>query len=114
MIGLKKLLILFLCLSFLFMQLPGSAIAGYYAKAKTGTGITAKMPEALTSPEEDIPIVEDDKAAKKGSKKWLYIGAVVVLVGLLAAAAGGGSDGGGGGGDDPPVEPATGTVPISW
>ena len=114
MIGLKKLLILFLCLSFLFMQLPGSAVAGCYAKAKTGSGITAKPPEALTTPEEDIPLAEDDKAAKKGSNKWIYIGAAVVLVGLLVGlAAGGGSDSGGGRSDDPQPAP-TGTVPVSW
>jgi len=96
------------------MQLPGSAVAGYYAKAKTGSGITAKPPEALTTPEEDIPLAEDDKAAKKGSKKWIYIGAAVVLVGLLVGlAAGGGSDSGGGSSDDPQPAP-TGTVPVSW
>lgn len=108
MIGLKKLLILFLCLSFLFMQLPGSAVAGYYAKAKTGAGITAKPPEALTTPEEDIPLVADDEAEKKGVSKWVYIGAVVVLVGVLAGVAMGGGSDSGGGSDD------TGAVAVSW
>jgi len=114
MIGFKKILIIFLCLSFLFMQLPGGAVAGYYAKAKTGTGITAKMPEALTSPEENIPLAEDDKAEKEGSNTWLYLVAGVVLVGLLGAlVAGGGGDSGGG--DEPEPQPAaTGDVPVSW
>jgi len=114
MIGLKKLLILFLCLSFLFMQLPGSALAGYYAKAKTDAGITAKPPEALTTPEEDIPLVEDDKAEKKGSNTWLYvIGGVLLLGALVGLAAGGGSDGGSDDPDEPQPAP-TGTVPVSW
>ena len=110
MIGLKKLLILFLCLSFLFMQLPGSALAGYYAKAKTDAGITAKPPEALTTPEEDIPLAEEEEAEKKGVSKWVYIGAAIVLVGVLAGAAMGG---GGGGGSDSDGDD-TGAVAVSW
>lgn len=112
MSGFKKILVIFLCVSFLALQFPCCSLAGgYYAQANTGTDITAKQPQALSSPEEDIPLAEDDPAAKKGSKTWLYILAGVVVVGLIAVVAGGGSSSSSGG-DDP--QPSDGSVSVSW
>ena len=109
MVGIKKILILWICISFSFLQFPCNACADYLAQAKPGA--TVKKPQALTSPEEEYPVAEKAVSQKKGGGKWLWALLGVVLVGGVAAAAGGG--GGGGGGDDGNGEDTTGTIVIT-
>jgi hypothetical protein len=98
---LKRICLLWLCVSFLFFQLPQPVFAEFYAKTDAQKGITIKKPQVLSSVEEDIPVVADAKSQEKGKGNILWILLGVALVGGLAAAAGGGGGGGGSsGGDD--------------
>lgn len=87
----KNVFIVWLCVSVLFFQL-------LHVSATAAEGVTTRQPQVLSSPEEDIPVVEKATSEKKGGAKWLWALLGVALIGGIAAAAGGG--GGGGGGDD--------------
>lgn len=69
--------------------------------------ITQHAPKILSTPAENIPLVEAAPEEKKGISKWVWIGLGVLAVGGIAAAAGGGGGGGGGGSDDADVS-------LSW
>jgi hypothetical protein len=99
MIVFKKSLILWLCVSFFFFQFP-------YISSTAEAGVTAKKPEMISSPEEDIPVVEGAEPSKKGHVKLLWALLGVALIGGVAAVALGG--GGGGGEDD------TGSFEATW
>ncbi len=109
---LKKMFILLLSVSVLFLQFPNAAFAKYYAMPNDSTKITKKAPQVLSTPDEDIPV--DEKAAplliyspsKKGGSKLLWYILGIAVVGGAAAAGGGG--GGGGNGVD------TGSFTGSW
>lgn len=87
----KNVFVVWLCVSILFFQL-------LHVSATATAGITTRQPQVLSSPEENIPVVEKATSEKKGGMKWLWALLGVALIGGIAAAAGGG--GGGGGGDD--------------
>ena len=88
--------------------------ATLYAQADLFDTKTQHKPEALSTPEKDIPLMEVQKTEKQGFSKWVWIGLGVLAVGGAALALGGGGggdgDGGGGGGGDG----ATGDVSITW
>ena len=84
---LKKIFILFLSLSVLFLQCPNAAFAKFYAKSNVSSKITKKAPQVLATPDEDIPVSKEAAPPKKGSKLLWYILGLGVVVG--AAAAGG-------------------------
>ena len=101
---LKKMFILLLSLSVLFLQFPNAAFAKFYAMPNASTKITKKAPQVLATPDENIPVIIKEAPPKKGiSKLWYILGLGVVAV----AAAGGGGGGGGDGGD-------TGSFTGSW
>ncbi len=91
--------IIWLCLSFLFMQI-------HFLPSVSEARVTTREPQVLTSPEEDIPVATT-ASEEKGGGKWLWTILGVALVGGIIAAAGGG----GGGGDDD--DDATGTIEIT-
>jgi len=107
----KKSFILFLSLSVLFLQFPNAAFAKFYTIAKVSSKITKKVPQVLSTPEEDIPVVEKAGPPKKGGSKMLwYILGLAVVAGIAAAAGGGG----GGGDDDGGGGDGTGTITVRW
>jgi hypothetical protein len=104
MLGIRKIMILWTCISFLFLQFPCNSIAEYSSQAKSEK--TVKKPQALTSPEEDFPVAEAVTPQKKGGGKWIWALLGVALIGGVAAAASGGGSSGGG-------EEDTGSIVIS-
>ena len=100
----KNVFIVWLCVSVLFFQL-------LHVSATAAEGVTTRQPQVLSSPEEDIPVVEKATSEKKGGAKWLWALLGVALIGGIAAAAGGG--GGGDDGDDDGT-PDTGEHEFTW
>ena len=92
---LKKMFILLLSLSVLFLQFPNAAFAKFYAMPNASTKITKKAPQVLATPDEDIPVVEKAAPPKKEGSKLLWYLLGLVVVGGAAAGGGGGGDGGG-------------------
>ncbi len=90
---LKKMFILLLSLSVLFLQFPNAAFAKFYAMPNASTKITKKAPQVLATPDEDIPVVEKAAPPKKGVSKLWYILGLAVVVGAAAGGGGGGGDG---------------------
>ena len=113
--SLKRMIIALLILSTIGLYFPRTILAEqnhlYVEKAVT-KDITRHPPEMLSTPEEDIPVVE---VPKKKMSKWVWIGLGVLLAGGAAAVGGGGGGGddGGGNGDSTPP-PDTGDVTIQW
>jgi hypothetical protein len=71
-------------------------------------GVTTHRPEILTTPEKEIPKVEEKVEKKKGMGwSWLLLLGAVGGVAALAGSGAGGDTGGGGGGE-------TGEVTVSW
>ena len=65
----KKMFILFLSLSVLFLQFPNAAFAKFNNSSKVSSKITKKAPQILATPEEDIPVSKEAAPPKKGSSK---------------------------------------------
>jgi len=106
---LKKPLTIVLTLCVLTLSLPPLTVAetpALYAQP----GVTTHRPETLTTPEKEIPKVEEKVEKKKGMGwSWLLLlGAVGGVVALAGGGAGEETDGGGGGDGD------TGEVTVSW
>jgi len=99
---LKKMFILLLSVSVLFLQFPNAAFAKYYAMPNDSTKITTKDPQVLATPDEDIPVSKEAAPPKKSSKLLWYILGLGVVAALLAA----------GGGEDNPKP--TGSFTASW
>ena len=91
----KNVFIVWLCVSVLFFQL-------LHVSATAAEGVTTRQPQVLSSPEEDIPVVEKATSEKKGGVKWLWALLGVAIIGGIAAVAGGGGGGGVGGDDGTP------------
>jgi hypothetical protein len=105
-----KLIIGWVILSMIAINFPGSTLcnaASMYAQADLLDTNTRHMPEALSTPEQDIPLTEVEETEKKGFSKWVWIGLGVVAVGgvalLIGGSGGGDSDGDG-----------TGEASITW
>ena len=90
---LKKMFIILLSLSVLFLQFPNAAFAKFYAMPNASTKITKKAPQVLATPDEDIPVVERAAPPKKGGSKLLWYVLGLGVVAGLAASGGGGDDG---------------------
>ena len=101
---LKKMFILLLSVSVLFLQFPNAAFAQFYDSAKVSSKITKKAPQILATPDEDIPVAKETAPPKKSSNLLWYVLGLGVVAGL---AAGGGGGGGGNG-------PDTGSFTGSW
>ena len=108
---LKKMFAVLLVFSFLFLQFPKPGLAKFYVKANASTTITENAPQIFSTPEIDIPIVQEAEPPKKGNTLTYLVGGLL-LVGILVAAL----SGGGGGGDEPPPRPGSdsGNYNISW
>ena len=100
----KKSFILFLSLSFLFLQFPNAVFGEFYSIAKLSSKITKKAPQILKTPEVDLPIVKKAATQKKGSSKLLWY---ILGLGVVGGAAAGGGGGGSSNSSD------TGTIVIS-
>lgn len=107
---LKKSIAGVVMLPVLALTYPHAACwAGSPLFAKTEkTTITRHEPKVLSTPAEDIPVVQAEPGEQKGANKWLWIGLGVLAIGGIAAAAGGGGGGGDGNGGD------TGSVTVGW
>lgn len=107
---LKKYMVGLLILSLIAISFPGAPLctaASLFAQADLDT-ITRHEPKIMSTPQEDIPLMQTEKSEEKGTSKWLLIGLGVLAIGGLAMAAGGG-----GGGGDPEPDP-TGSVSVGW
>jgi hypothetical protein len=106
-----KFIIGWMILSMVAINFPGGALchaASLYAQADLSYTKTLYKPEALSTPEQDIPLKEVEKTGKKGFSKWAWVGIGVLAVGAAALALGGGGGGGDEGGE------ATGGASITW
>ena len=104
-----KFIIGWMILSMVAINFPSSALcyaASLYAQADLLDTKTRHEPEALSTPEKDIPLTQVEKKEKKGFSKWVWIGLGVLVFGGAALALGGG--GGDGGGDQ------AGEASITW
>ena len=111
-----KFIIGWMILSMVTINFPGTTLcnaASLYAQADLFGIKTRHKPEALSTPEKDIPLTEVEKTEKNGLSKWVWIGLGVLAVGGAALALGGGG-GGGGSGDGGGNGGGTGDVPITW
>ena len=98
---LKRSFILWLCISFFYMQL-------LYMHSNAVAGVTTKEVQTVSSPDVKIPTETVPSSEKEGgSWIWAILGAV--LVGGAIAAIGGGGDSGGDDDDDD-----GGSAAISW
>ena len=100
--SLKKLFIAVLAFLTVALYLPRMTFAQevqLYAKAS----ITEHAPKSRTTPEKDIPMIQEKK---KSGWTWLIL---IALLGGVAAAGGGGGGGGGGG-----TTTTTGDVTVGW
>jgi uncharacterized membrane protein YfcA len=95
---LKKIFTLLLILLMLNFYLPNLTFAEQ--------ALTKHPPEIRTTPEEDIPMIQEKK--KSG---WTWLILVALLGGVAAAAGGGGGDSGGGVGG---TTTTTGDVTVGW
>ena len=96
----KRILAAALILLTVNLYLPRITIAEQH-DSQAKTAITKHPPKILSTPEQEIPMVEGKKS------KWTWV-ILVGLIGAVAAAAGGG--GGGDGGEDED----SGDVTVSW
>jgi hypothetical protein len=101
----RSIFIHLVILTFVFAQLPISAMASenQTGPPKEATQITKNSPRILTTTEERIPTEKP-----KGSKVLWAVAGTALLVGLVAAFAGGG-----GGGENEP-DPDPGSVSVGW
>ena len=99
---LKKMLTIWLCISFFSIQF-------FYISEYAVAGITANIPVMTSSPQEDIPV--EKGATPKSTGKWLWaLFGAAIIAGAAALA------GGLGGGDDKDEDPpsTTGSFESSW
>jgi len=96
----KRILAAALILLTVNLYLPRITIAEQH-DSQAKTAITKHPPKILSTPEQEIPMVEGKKS------KWTWVLLGVAAVGVLAAA------GGGGGGGDREGE-VSGSVTVSW
>jgi len=108
----KELIIGWMILSMVAVNFPGRAscdAGSLYAQADLLDTKTRHEPEALSTPEKDIPLTEVEETEKKGFSRWVWIGLGVLIVGGAALALGGGGAGDGADGAD-----GTGDASITW
>ena len=98
----KRILAAVLILLMVNLYLPRIAGAEQH-DSPAKAAITKHPPKILSTPEQEIPTVEEKKS------KWTWV-ILVGLIGAVAAAAGGGGGGGGGGDGDED----SGDVTVSW
>ena len=108
--SMKRILATVLILLMVNLYLP--RIAGAEQQdSPANAAITKHPPQILSTPEQEIPTVEEKKS------KWTWVILVVLIAGVAAAAGGGGGDGAAapaGGGGAPAPAPTTGDVTVGW
>jgi len=107
-----KFIIGWMILSMIAIHFPGNTLcnaASLYAQADLLDTNTRHTPEALSTPEQDIPLTEAEKTGEKGIGKWVWIGLGVLAAGGVALLIGGSDSGDGGDGGN-----GTGEASITW